>query len=117
MPYLLRKSSSCEPRKLPESQGAERGSLAPHWTETGCAGMTHAQSLLGGVCPRSGGQRPCIPEPWPVMGPPLWLLDKRRESSTVSPWAAPRPHLALTGAPDPFSPSLAEDGVRVHNSF
>src|SRR5262249_12001849 len=67
--------------------------------------MTHAQSLLGGVCPRSGGQRPCIPEPWPVMGPPLWLLDKRRESSTVSvgcPSPAPGSHWR-TGPVQPLS--------------
>jgi hypothetical protein len=42
------------------------------------------QALFGCVYQRPGVHRPCIPEPLPLMGCPLWLLSLRRESSTVA---------------------------------
>jgi Transposase IS116/IS110/IS902 family len=36
------------------------------------------QALCGCVSQRPGVPRPCIPEPWPGIGCPLWLLALRR---------------------------------------
>ena len=41
------------------------------------------KALCGCVCQRPGVHRPCIPEPLPLLGHPLWLLSIRHESSTV----------------------------------
>jgi hypothetical protein len=35
-------------------------------------------ALFGGVGQHAGVHRPCIPEPWPWMGRPLWRLSRRR---------------------------------------
>jgi hypothetical protein len=48
------------------------------------------KALCGCVCQRPGVHRPCIPEPLPLLGHPLWLLSIRRESSTV-PVCCPSP--------------------------
>src|SRR4029453_19300586 len=48
------------------------------------------KALFGCVCQRQGVHRPCIPEPLPLIGHPLWLLYIRRESFTV-PVCCPSP--------------------------
>ena len=71
--------------------------------------------VSAGGAARAGAQRPTSPAPAAVLGQPRWLLHKRRESPAGT-GAAPRPRLALTGAPLRGRPLLAEAGPRAQHS-
>src|SRR5919198_1501137 len=62
-------------------KGAERVSLAPHWTTQGRSlERAHGMSSLRCVFERPSVPRPFIPEPCPLMGHPLWLCARWRGS-------------------------------------
>ena len=69
--------------------------------------MSVREAFLGCVWERQGTPRPLIPEPWRLIGHPLWLLERRRWSHQVA-WAAPPPSLSLTGESKPLSQACEE---------
>ena len=64
-----------------------------------------------GVWERHGVQRPCIPARWRWMGPPRWLLQRRRGSPQGA-CAAPPPSRARTGEATTLRQPFAADGMR-----
>ena len=67
--------------------------------------------LLDGVCARPGGPRPVSPEPDALLGPPRWLVPRRRPvapGDVCGPAPEPGTHWRLTTRSQP----CAEDGMR-----
>jgi hypothetical protein len=105
--YMLKRQVAFDMDRFLQTSGSRAGepgaSLDPEGDEPAASTPDVRRD---GVCARHGGHRPCIPELWRLIGPPLWLL-KRRRWSPPGAWAAPPPSLALTGESQTLSQPFA----------
>jgi len=81
---LLKRQTAFDMAMFLRTEGAERVSRAPNWTTQGDEPLASTRyGVLRCVFERYGVPRPFLPEPCPLIGHPLWLLHRRRESHSA----------------------------------
>jgi hypothetical protein len=75
---MLKRKTACEMNIVLHTSGSRAGAPGASLdTQGDKPAWSVLSGLLACVVERDGTPRPCLPEPYPLIGHPLWLLESR----------------------------------------